>query len=110
MLHPERRIAKYLQMKYLIVTLVVLVISDGLVSSFLINHGLAREGNPFLQDVVGKDIFLILKATGAVVSAFILRDIYRHWPRVAVTASLCFVAIYSGIVLWNLCVLFIACL
>ena len=98
-----RRMLTRHTIKYLLVLLVILVISDGLVSSFLINHGVAREGNPLLQEVVGKDVFLILKVIGAVVSAVILGDVSRHRPRMAVTASLCFVAVYSVIVLWNLC-------
>ncbi len=36
------------QMRLLIGTLFALVVSDGLISQFLVTNGLAREGNPFL--------------------------------------------------------------
>ena len=90
-----------IHMKYLLSLLVVFVISDGLLTQFLINDGRAREGNPFLQPLVGDVGFIILKAAGALLCAFILWDIYRRYPRVAVIATSCFVVAYGVIVLWN---------
>ena len=87
--------------KILLGLLVVFVIADGLITQVLIRDGLAREGNPFLQPLVGGSGFIILKAAGALLSAFILWDIYRRFPRVAVIATWCFVAAYGVIVLWN---------
>lgn len=87
--------------KILLGLLVVLVIADGLITQLLIRDGLAREGNPLLQPLVGGSGFIILKAAGALLSAFILWDIYRRFPRVAVIATRCFVAAYGLIVLWN---------
>jgi hypothetical protein len=77
------------------------VVADGLLTQFLIDGGLAREGNPFLQPLVGDVGFIILKVAGALLCAFILWDIYRRFPRVAVIATWCFVAGYGVIVLWN---------
>ena len=88
-------------MKYLLGLLIIFVTADGLLTHFLIDGGLAREGNPFLQPLVGDIGFIILKAAGALVCAFILWDIYRRFPRVAVIATWCFVAAYGVIVLWN---------
>lgn len=87
--------------KILLGLLVVFVIADGLITQLLIRDGLAREGNPFLQPLVGESGFIILKAAGALLCAFILWDIYRRFPRVAVIATWCFVAVYGVIVLWN---------
>lgn len=87
--------------KILLGLLVVFVIADGLITQLLIRDGLAREGNPFLQPLVGESGFIILKAAGALLCAFILWDIYRRFPRVAVIATWCFVAAYGVIVLWN---------
>ncbi|GAI92547.1 unnamed protein product [marine sediment metagenome] len=87
--------------KILLGLLVVFVIADGLITQLLIRDGLAREGNPFLQPLVGEPGFIILKAAGALLCAFILWDIYRRFPRVAVIATWCFVAAYGVIVLWN---------
>jgi len=88
-------------MKYLLGVLVVFVISDGLLTRFLIDGGLAQEGNPLLQPLVGDVGFIILKAAGALLCAFILWDVYRRYPRVAVIAAWCCVVAYGGIVLWN---------
>jgi len=91
--------------KYLLGLLVVLVVSDGFLTQFLIDDGRAREGNPFLQPIVGDVGFLVLKVVGALLCAVILWDIYRRFPRVAVIATSCFVAAYTGIIIWNLMVL-----
>ena len=93
-------------MKWLLGLLVGLVISDGLLTCFLVKNGLAREGNPFLVDIVGKDILVVLKVVGAIVCALILWDVYRRYPKLAVTCTLCFLAIYVLIVGWNLSLFF----
>ncbi len=88
-------------MKYLLGFLVVLVILDGVLTQGLINGGLAREGNPFLEPLVGEVGFIVLKVVGALVCALILWDVYRHFPRVARIATWFFVVAYGAIVLWN---------
>jgi len=89
-------------MKYLLGFLIVFVISDGLLTNFLVNGGLAREGNPFLQPLVGDIGFIILKAAGVLLCAVILWDVYRRFPRVALISTWCFVVFYGVIVIWNL--------
>ncbi len=89
------------KMKYLLVTLVAFVILDGLLTELLLDGGLAREGNPFLQPLVGDIGFMILKVVGALLCAFILWDIYKRFPRVAVIATWIAVAGYGIIVVWN---------
>ncbi len=88
-------------MKYLLGVLVSFVVLDGLVTEFLINGGLAREGNPFLEPLVGDIGFMILKVAGSLLCAFILWDIYRRFPRVAVVATWIAVAGYGAIIIWN---------
>ena len=88
-------------MKYLLGLLIIFVISDGLLTRVLIDGGLAREGNPFLQPLVGDVGFIILKAAGVLLCTFILWDIYRRFPKVAIIATWCFVVAYGVIVLWN---------
>ena len=89
-------------MKYLLSLLVVFVVSDGLLTNFLIGDGLAREGNPLLQPIVGETGFIILKVVGALVCAFILWDIYKKFPKLALISTWCFVAFYGVIMLWNM--------
>ncbi len=88
-------------MKYLLSILVVFVVLDGLLTRFLIDGGLAREGNPFLQSLVGENTFIIIKVIGALLCAFILWDINKRFPRLARVATWCCVVFYGGIVLWN---------
>lgn len=94
------------QIKYILLSLVILVISDGVISQFLARHGLGYEGNPFLRTFVGEGYFLLLKVAGALLGALILWDISRRHPRLAFISSLFFVALYTGIVFWNLAVFF----
>jgi hypothetical protein len=89
------------KMRVLLGTLVAFVILDGLQTEFLIERGLVREVNPFLQPLVGDIGFIILKVVGSLLVAFILWDIYRRFPRVAFIATCIAVAGYGAIVLWN---------
>ncbi len=88
-------------MKYLLITLVAFVILDGLLTELLLDGGLARESNPFLQPLVGDVGFMVLKVLGALLCAFILWDIYKRFPRVAVIATWVAVVGYGVIVAWN---------
>ncbi len=89
------------RMKYLLIALVSLVVLDGVLTEFLVGGGLAREGNPFLEPLVGGTGFMLLKIVGSLVCAFILWDIYRHFPRMAIIASWVFTIAYALIVIWN---------
>jgi hypothetical protein len=88
-------------MKYLLGVLVSFVILDGLVTELLVGGGLAREGNPLLEPLVGNIGFMVVKAAGALVCTVILWDVYRRFPRVAIWATWCFVAAYGLILAWN---------
>ena len=88
-------------MKYLLGLLILFVVGDGLLTQFLVNGGLAREGNPLLQSLVGENGFIALKAAGALLCAFILWDVYRRFPKIAVVVTWCCVVFYGGILLWN---------
>lgn len=94
------------RMRYPLIALISLVVSDGLISHFLVTRGLGREGNPFLQTLVGERNFLIIKVAAALICAVILWDMYRARPRMAWISTWCFVAAYSGIVIWNFSVFF----
>lgn len=87
---------------YLVALLVALILADGLMTQFLIEGGLGREGNLFLQNVLDNGNLMGFKMVGALVSAFILCDIYRRHPNLAFASTLLFVAAYTGIVYWNI--------
>ena len=94
-------------MRLLLVTLILLVVSDGVIPQFLVRTGLGYEGNALLKTLVGKEGFIMLKAAGAILCAFILWDMHRRWYKLAFISTVCFVALYAGIVLWNLYVFFL---
>ena len=88
-------------MKYLLGALVGLVTLDGVLTELLVGKGTAREANPLLQPLVGDMGFMILKVVGALLCAFILWDVHRHNPRVAIIATSIAVVGYAGIIAWN---------
>ena len=67
-----------------------LIVADGLITHYLIKHGLGREGNPFLQNFVGEQTFLVIKVAGALLCALILWDIYKRRPKMAMMSSMGF--------------------
>jgi hypothetical protein len=89
------------RMKYLLAVLVSFIILDGLITERLVGGGLAREGNPFLKPLVGDFGFIIVKIAGALICTFILWDVYKRFPKMAVAATWCFVAAYGLILAWN---------
>jgi len=89
-------------------TLFALVVADGLISNFLMTHGLAREWNPYLQTLVTNDNFLLIKVAGALLCILILWDIYKKQPQIAMSGTLFIVVLNTGLLYWNLGVFFVA--
>jgi hypothetical protein len=89
------------KMKALLGVLIFFVVLDGLLTELLVKRGIVREGNPILQPLVGDVGFMVLKVLGSLLCAFILWDIYRRFPRVAVIATWIAVVGYGIIVAWN---------
>lgn len=91
------------------ISLFSLVVADGIVTEYLIAQGLASEGNQLLAPLVGTSFFLPVKAAGAALAVFILWDISKFHPRIALVASCCFVLLYSLIVFWNVSLCLLGC-
>lgn len=91
----------------LLLALFVLVVADGLITSFLVNNGLAGEGNPLLRGWVDQWYFPLVKTLAALFCWLLIWDIHRRWPRLAILSSISFVIFYSLIVLWNSMLLFV---
>jgi hypothetical protein len=89
------------RMKALLCLLVLFVTLDGLLTELLIDRGMVREINPFLQPLVGDVGFMVLKVFGSLLCAFILWDIYRRFPRLATVTTWIAVTGYGVIVAWN---------
>ena len=90
--------------EYLLGTLLSLVVAGGIVSQFLIKHGVGREGNPLLRVLVAENDFLIIKMCAAIICVIILWNIARRLPRLIFVLSACFVGIYTAILFWNIVV------
>jgi hypothetical protein len=89
-------------LKYLLVFLVVLSMSDALLTHYLIEYDIASESNPFLAPFVGLPDFFVLKFFGVLLVAIIIWDIHRRHPKIALTVTSFAIAGYLIIVLWNL--------
>ena len=85
--------------------LVGLVLADGLITQFLIVSGIAIEGNPFLRNLFTTGDFMSTKIAGSLLSALLLTGINRRRPKMAMVTSWCFIAVYTGIVYWNIAVI-----
>jgi len=92
-------------LKILLALLVLFNIADAVLTHFLVTGGIASEGNPFLLPLVGEPGFIILKIAGVLLCAFILWDIARRYPKLALAATSVFTATYAVIVSWNLALL-----
>lgn len=88
----------------LAVVLVLLVVSDGILTEFVLADGLGREANPFVVHVMESGLLVPLKILGAVLAVLMLGEISRRQPRVAMAASLVAVITYTAILYWNLAV------
>ena len=89
------------QMRYVLSTLFALIVADGILTNFLVNQGLGQEWNPFLKILVGGEQFLLIKVCGAFLIIVIMYEMYRRRPKIASVSSLCFFALYTGIIYWN---------
>ncbi|MFC1970946.1 DUF5658 family protein [Chloroflexota bacterium] len=89
------------RLKLLLSLLILLNIADARLSQSLIEAGIGREGNPFLEGIVGQSNFVILKVAGVVLCILFLWDIHRRHPRLATITTSFFIIFYSAIVIWN---------
>jgi hypothetical protein len=87
--------------KFILGALILVEITDGILTNILIRRGIAREGNPFLINIAGENGFMILKIVGVLLAVVILWDIHRRYPRLAFWTSSVFLLVYCGIVAWN---------
>jgi hypothetical protein len=85
----------------LLAGLVILVVADGLITGYLVNNGIAAEGNLLLRHWAGEWYFPVIKGLGALLCGLLIWDIYRRWPKLATVSSTLFVIGYGAIVSWN---------
>lgn len=100
-------IARLRKVEYLLGTLLSLIVADGLITQFLIKTGVGYEANPFLKVLVTESNFLVIKMCGAIFCVLILWNIAKRSPRLIFVVSLCFVILYTSLLLWNIAVFLI---
>ena len=100
--------SKMREARYQLCLLGSLVVADGLISNYIVRSGLGREGNPFIQSIVGQTSFIFIKLTAAFISALILWKVFRKHPRLGLVSIIFFIVIYTAILWWNLTTWFIA--
>ena len=88
--------------------LFAVVVADGIFSDYLVTQGLGREWNPIAQVLMSQGNLITFKLLGALLAVFILWDIQKKRPKVAMLATLCAVTLYTGILYWNLLAFVIA--
>ncbi len=100
--------AKIRRAGYLLCLLLGLIVADGLISNFIVQNGLGKEGNPFIRSIVGQTSFISLKLLAALVSALILWKVFSKHPKLGLVSIVFFVLLYTVILWWNLAAFFIA--
>ena len=81
--------------------LFTLVVTDGIVTQYLITNGIAWELNPFLASFIDDNTFVLAKALGVILAISILWDISKRNYRIALATSSFFVMFYTLVVVWN---------
>jgi len=104
---PKYFSVKSHKMRLALYTLFGLIVADGLLTNFLVNNGHGLEVNPFLKAWVGQDIFLAIKVSGAFLATLILWIKYNWKPKLVYGITTVFLALYTGIIFWNLSVFLI---
>ena len=89
------------RIRNLLATLFALVVADGLITNFLLAQGMGIELNPLLNIFMAQGNFLMLKVLGALLSIFILWNLYRKEPHISAFVIVGLVIVYTGIVYWN---------
>ncbi|MFC1872656.1 DUF5658 family protein [Chloroflexota bacterium] len=104
---PNALSVKSRAMRLMLYTLFSVIVADGLITEFLVTNGHASEVNPFLQAWVGQSPFLAIKVSGAFLVTLFLWIKYNSNRKLIHAFTGTFLALYTGIIFWNLFVLYI---
>jgi hypothetical protein len=95
------------QARYLVLLLGSLVVSDGLISNFIVQSGAGMESNPLTQGIVGQTSFVFVKLSAAIIGSLLLWKLFRQHPRLGRAGIIVFATLYTAIVWWNLTTWFV---
>jgi len=89
-------------MRFMLYTLFGLIVTDGLITQFLVENGQALEANPFLRAWVKQELFLAIKVSGAFLATLLLWFKYNAIPRLIYVITTIFLTFYTIVVFWNM--------
>jgi hypothetical protein len=92
--------------KFLIPLIVALEIADGVLTYSAVGKDLVLEANPLFRNTADSDSFLIMKISGALLSALLLWLIYKRFPKLSLITSAGIMSFYTAVYTWNLSILF----
>jgi len=84
--------------------LLALFLADAVITRFLVDSGMAIEGNPFLRLIVTTDQFFWLKFAGGLLACYLLWDLFKRNGKPVLVITGVFVIIFNLIVGWNVAV------
>jgi hypothetical protein len=79
-----------------------LAFADLIITRFLVEKGIASEGNPLIRGHIGDDVFGIIKIAGTLFALLIIADIFRRYPKFTVNVTAVIVLFYTTVVWWNI--------
>jgi hypothetical protein len=93
------------QIRILIGALFTAIVADGIITMYLIQNGLAQEGNPFMVYWVAENRLISLKICGGILVGICLWSMHNRRPRLSVIFTSILLTGYIFIIIWNLLIL-----
>jgi hypothetical protein len=93
---------------YVLMLLVSLVVADGIITEYLVNSGIGREGNPLLQNILAGGNLMPVKIAGVLLSVLLLGAANKRSPKWTAVVYWSFIAFYTLILYWNLAGIFLS--
>lgn len=91
---------------FLLAMMAQLQLWDGLITQAFVMRGLANEGNRVAAHLLGEGNYLLLKASGVLVSLALLWLVGRRYPALAKLAASVICIFYIAVIAWNFLVVF----
>jgi hypothetical protein len=85
----------------LLVVMVCASLLDAIATQRLVTHGLVVEGNPMMAPLIPAGHFVLVRILGILICGVVLWLLYKRFPRVALTALMGVIFIYTAILVWN---------
>jgi len=88
-------------MKYLLLIMNGLEVSDGIFTEYAVTRGFVSEANVVMESFVNNGDFFVLKVLGVLVCSLVLWLIYKRFPKTILTVTSGIVIFYAAVMIWN---------